>query len=96
MMPTRTDKVPNTSATAALGRRSERRRDRGRVRTDPGPAAARRCEVTGVPEAEVRFVDGRLAGVSWDEIVRLAYFDRIQLWAAGYYRTAGLHWDCRP
>jgi xanthine dehydrogenase large subunit len=94
LAPTRTDKVPNTSATAAssgadlnggaIKNACDQILDRLR------PVAAK---VTGVPEAEVRFVDGVLAGVSWDEIVRLAYFDRIQLWAAGYYRTAGLHWD---
>ncbi len=26
-------------------------------------------------------------------MVNDAYFQRISLWAAGYYRTAGLHWD---
>lgn len=25
--------------------------------------------------------------------MRLAYFRRVQLWAAGFYRTEGLHWD---
>ena len=33
------------------------------------------------------------AQVDWDELVRTAYFQRVQLWAAGYYRTEGLHWD---
>jgi len=27
------------------------------------------------------------------ELVRAAYFQRVQLFAAGYYRTEGLHWD---
>lgn len=94
LAPTRTDKVPNTSATAAssgadlnggaVKNACDQILDRLR------PVAAK---LTGVPEAEVRFVDGLLAGISWDEIVRLAYFDRIQLWAAGYFRTSGLHWD---
>ena len=26
-------------------------------------------------------------------MVTLAYFHRVQLWAAGFYRTEGLHWD---
>ena len=30
---------------------------------------------------------------SWDELVRIAYHQRIQLWAAGFYRTEGLSWD---
>ena len=29
----------------------------------------------------------------WPDLVREAYFARIQLWAAGFYRTEGLHWD---
>ena len=49
--------------------------------------------------ADVRFVDGmayalgREAGVAWEEVVKTAYFQRVQLFAAGYYRTEGLHWD---
>ena len=31
--------------------------------------------------------------VSWEEVVQQAYFQRVQLWAAGFYRTEGLHWD---
>lgn len=94
LAPTRTDKVPNTSATAAS---SGADLNGGAIKNACDQILARlrpvAAKVTGVPEAEVRFVDGMLAGVSWGEIVRLAYFDRIQLWAAGYYRTAGLHWD---
>ena len=94
LAPTRTDKVPNTSATAAS---SGADLNGGAIKDACDQILARlrpvAAKVTGVPEAEVRFVDGLLAGVSWDEVVRLAYFDRIQLWAAGYYRTAGLHWD---
>ncbi len=46
----------------------------------------------------MRFVDGRISGLSgdsveWDEIVHAAYHQRVQLWAAGFYRTEGLHWD---
>ena len=29
------------------------------------------------------------SGTSWSH----AYFQRVQLWAAGFYRTEGLHWD---
>ena len=31
--------------------------------------------------------------MTWEELVRTAYFQRVQLFAAGYYRTEGLHWD---
>ena len=54
----------------------------------------------GFPAADIRFLDGRVNGlsvageeVSWEEVVKLAYFQRVQLWAAGFYRTEGLFWD---
>ena len=31
--------------------------------------------------------------IAWEDLVREAYFSRVQLWAAGFYRTEGLHWD---
>ena len=30
---------------------------------------------------------------SWDELVGIAYHQRVQLWAAGFYKTEGLSWD---
>jgi xanthine dehydrogenase large subunit len=101
LAPTRTDKVPNTSATAAssgadlnggaIKNACEQIRDRLLV------VAATEL---GLNAADVRIVDGVARGLAksderldWDELVRLAYFQRVQLWAAGYYRTAGLHWD---
>lgn len=76
--PTRTDKVPNTSATAASSS------------TDlNGGAVKDACEQV---LARLREVDaGR--GLPWEELVREAYFSRVQLWAAGFYRTEGIHWD---
>lgn len=75
LAPTRTDKVPNTSATAASSS------------TDlNGGAVKDACDQ----------ILARLAGVegeTWEERVRAAYFQRIQLWAAGFYRTEGIHWD---
>ena len=54
----------------------------------------------GVAPEDVRFADGVVTGIgfhdqqiTWPELVRDAYFKRVQLWAAGFYRTAGLHWD---
>jgi xanthine dehydrogenase large subunit len=48
----------------------------------------------------VRFSDGKVTGLGfhdkeldWRRLVNDAYFQRVSLWAAGYYRTAGLHWD---
>jgi xanthine dehydrogenase large subunit len=36
---------------------------------------------------------GASEGVAWNDLVRAAYFQRVQLFAAGFYRTEGLHWD---
>jgi xanthine dehydrogenase large subunit len=48
----------------------------------------------------VRFCDGIVTGIgfgdkqiAWADLVHDAYFRRVQLWAAGFYRTEGLHWD---
>ena len=76
--PTRTDKVPNTSATAAS---SSADLNGGAVKNACDQIMARLIE----------FDAGR--ELPWDELVRTAYFARIQLWAAGFYRTEGLHWD---
>ena len=51
---------------------------------------------------DVRFADGMVTGlgfhdkqIAWADLVHDAYFQRVQLWAAGFYRTAGLHWDAK-
>jgi xanthine dehydrogenase large subunit len=75
LAPTRTDKVPNTSATAASSGADLN-----------GAAIKDACDQ----------ILARLEGVegeTWEERVRAAYFQRIQLWAAGFYRTEGIHWD---
>ncbi|WP_270887177.1 xanthine dehydrogenase molybdopterin binding subunit [Pedococcus sp. 5OH_020] len=100
LAPTRTDKVPNTSATAASSGADlnggavkdacEQILDRLRV------VAAGRL---GIAPADVRFGGGEVTtvgggrSVPWAEVVNQAYFQRVQLWAAGFYRTEGLHWD---
>ncbi len=101
LAPTRTDKVPNTSATAASSGadlnggavKDACEQILGRLRT----VAAGRL---GVHPSDVRIEDGvvRAIGgtgehVPWNELVHQAYFQRVQLWAAGFYRTEGLHWD---
>ncbi|WP_395659651.1 xanthine dehydrogenase molybdopterin binding subunit [Nocardioides sp.] len=75
LAPTRTDKVPNTSATAAS---SSSDLNGGAIQDACDQILAR---LEGVP------------GDTWEERVRAAYFQRVQLWAAGFYRTEGLHWD---
>lgn len=80
LAPTRTDKVPNTSATAASSGADLN-----------GAAVKDACEQILARLAPVRERLG--ADAPWEDVVRTAYFDRIQLWAAGFYRTEGLSWD---
>jgi xanthine dehydrogenase large subunit len=100
LAPTRTDKVPNTSATAASsgadlnGGAVKNACEQIRERLDRVAAAG-----LGVSPDDIRFVDGtayavgRTDGLAWADVVKTAYFQRVQLFAAGYYRTEGLHWD---
>ena len=86
IMPTRTDKVPNTSATAAS------------AGTDlNGAAVVDACEQLKTrlaPVAEsLHREKGRAA--TFKEIVEAAYRERIPLFAQGYYRTPGLSYDPR-
>ena len=80
LAPTRTDKVPNTSATAASSGADLN-----------GAAVKDACEQILARLEPVRTMLGPTA--RWDEVVRAAYFERIQLWAAGFYKTEGLSWD---
>lgn len=101
LAPTRTDKVPNTSATAAS---SGADLNGGAVKDACDQIRDRLAVVAagklGVNAADVRFNDGVVTGIGfhdrridWADLVRDAYFQRVQLWAAGFYRTEGLHWD---
>ncbi|MBM7516153.1 xanthine dehydrogenase molybdopterin binding subunit [Nocardioides nitrophenolicus] len=80
LAPTRTDKVPNTSATAASSGADLN-----------GAAVKDACDQILARIAPVRERLGPTA--AWDDLVRQAYLDRVQLWAAGFYRTEGLSWD---
>ncbi len=80
LAPTRTDKVPNTSATAASSGADLN-----------GAAVKDACEQVLARLVPVRQRLG--AAATWDEVVHAAYHDRIQLWAAGFYKTEGLSWD---
>jgi xanthine dehydrogenase large subunit len=101
LAPTRTDKVPNTSATAAS---SGADINGGAVKNACDQIRERLAVVAagklGIHPDDVRFVDGTVTGVGfhdqqleWGKLCHDAYFQRVQLWAAGFYRTAGLHWD---
>ncbi|MDT0596178.1 xanthine dehydrogenase molybdopterin binding subunit [Glaciecola petra] len=95
---TRTDKVPNTSPTAASSG------------TDlNGKAVQNACisikkrlaeffakKVHGQAE-DVVFMNNKLQlgehAISWFEVVQQAYFDRISLSANGFYKTPKIHYD---
>jgi xanthine dehydrogenase large subunit len=95
---TRTDKVPNTSATAASSGSDLN-----------GMAAQAACEIIKgrliafaakefkcAPATVIFGPDGILAGdtkLGFTELVRRAYFDRVSLSATGYYRTPEIHYD---
>jgi xanthine dehydrogenase large subunit len=79
LAPTRTDKVPNTSATAASAGADLN-----------GGAVKDACEQIMTRLQPVRAAHPDL---SWEELVGKAYHERVQLWAAGFYRTEGLSWD---
>jgi xanthine dehydrogenase large subunit len=99
LAPTRTDKVPNTSATAAS---SGADLNGAAIKNACEQIRERLAQVAGsrlgLHSHDVRFADGLVRGLqggslSWDDVVLAAYFQRVQLWAAGFYRTEGLHWD---
>jgi xanthine dehydrogenase large subunit len=101
LAPTRTDKVPNTSATAASSgadlNGAAVKDACEQIRARLAPIAAERL---GISPSDVRFGGGEVRGLSfsseripWEVVVAQAYFQRVQLWAAGFYRTEGLHWD---
>ena len=101
LAPTRTDKVPNTSATAAS---SSADLNGGAIKNACEQIRERLAEVAarrlGVHPADVLFADGTVSGIGFHdtvldfaEVVRDAYLQRVQLSAAGFYRTEGLHWD---
>jgi xanthine dehydrogenase large subunit len=106
VMPTRTDKVPNTSATAASSGSDLN-----------GAAVLAACETLrerlaevaaralGVAPDAVVFAEGQVSARRADgaemaaralpfaEVVMRAYLDRMPLSATGYYRTPDLHFD---
>ncbi|MEV5512161.1 xanthine dehydrogenase molybdopterin binding subunit [Streptomyces flaveolus] len=102
LAPTRTDKVPNTSATAAS---SGADLNGGAVKNACEQLRERLLQVAasqlGTNASDVRIVEGvaRALGsdkeLAWDDLVHTAYFQRVQLSAAGFYRTEGLHWDAK-
>jgi xanthine dehydrogenase large subunit len=101
LMPTRTDKVPNTSATAAsCGSDLNGAAVRDACDTIRGRLAPIAAAMLGAPAPDVVFAGGRVRarglagdGLPFCEVVARAYFECVQLFAAGFYRTPDLHFD---
>ena len=93
-----TSKVPNASATAASsgtdlnGKAAQNAcaKIRGRLTE----FAARHFDVS---EAQVAFEQNQVTAgkteLSFEELVQLAWFDRVKLFATGFYKTPKIHYD---
>jgi xanthine dehydrogenase molybdopterin-binding subunit B len=96
-MPTTTDKIPNTSATAASSgsdlNGAAVRNACIELRTRLAPIAAEMLGATGTVESR----DGRVwhgeKSCAFAEVVEQAYMKRVSLSATGYYATPDIHWD---
>jgi xanthine dehydrogenase large subunit len=99
---TDTQKVANTSATAAStgadlnGKAAQDAARQVRLRL-AAHFAAHVAAQTGVDPATVRFANGHVSSgsqqIAFDTLVAQAYAARVQLWSDGFYATPGLHWD---
>jgi xanthine dehydrogenase molybdopterin binding subunit/xanthine dehydrogenase small subunit len=105
VMPTSTDKVPNTSATAAScgtdlnGAAVVHACGILRQRLAPVAAALLKPRLRKAP-GKITFSNGFVYSlkkpavkIPFAEVVRKAYLERISLSANGYYATPGIHWD---
>jgi xanthine dehydrogenase large subunit len=101
LAPTRTDKVPNTSATAAS---SSTDLNGGAVKDACEQIKARLAVIAssrfGEHPDDVCFSSGMVfpigypqKSIAFAELVSEAYFKRVSLFATGFFRTEGLHWD---
>jgi xanthine dehydrogenase large subunit len=95
---TTTAKVPNTSPTAA----SSGADLNGMAAQDAARQIKKRlidfaAERYGVPREQIVFLPNRVRvgnqEITFNDLVRQAYIARIQLSAAGFYKTPKIHWD---
>lgn len=104
LMPTSTDKVPNTSPTAASSGadlngaavRDACETLRERLR----PVAAQLLGVDAAAARDLEFADDGVTvrgqparGVAFAAVCQRAYLERVSLAATGFYKTPGIHWD---
>jgi len=93
-----TDKVPNTSATAAsTGADLNGKAAEAAARKIKDRLKAFAAETYDVKPNEVIFADDKVCVGSetlvFEDLVDQAYRGRIQLWSDGFYATPKLHWD---
>ncbi|MDM7944552.1 MAG: xanthine dehydrogenase molybdopterin binding subunit [Hydrogenophaga sp.] len=93
-----TSKVPNASATAAsAGTDLNGRAAQFAARHVRDNLAAFVAGLDGCGAGAVRFEAGQVitpkAARAFNEVVRAAYANRIQLWSDGFYRTPKIHYD---
>ena len=93
-----TGKVPNASATAASsGTDLNGRAAQFAARNVRDNLAAFVAGLDGCGAGAVQFKAGRVVTPkstrSFDEVVKAAYANRIQLWSDGFYRTPKIHYD---
>ncbi|MBG9388277.1 xanthine dehydrogenase molybdopterin binding subunit [Caenimonas aquaedulcis] len=93
-----TSKVPNASATAASsGTDLNGRAAQFAARNVRDNLAAFVSGLDGCGAGAVSFAGGRVTTPkstrSFDEVVKAAYANRIQLWSDGFYRTPKIHYD---
>lgn len=89
---TRTDKVPNTSATAAssgsdlngMAVKDACEQIKARIAAHLG------AEDAVFADGMVRWADGE---ISWADAVKDAYMNRVSLAASGFYKTPDIYWD---
>ena len=101
VMPTSTDKVPNTSATAASSgtdlNGAAVKNACEILRQRLAPVAARMLPASAeklIFENDAIFAaDAPERRVTFAEVVRQAWLDRVSLSTTGYYSTPGIHWD---
>ena len=107
LMPTRTDKVPNTSATAAScgsdlnGAAVADACKQILARLAPLAAKMLEAHIGSVvredeiiwKNAQACWITDESIGIPFEHLTERAYMERISLAASGYYRTPIIHWD---
>ena len=101
LMVTSTDKVPNTSATAASsGSDLNGQAVKAACETLLARLAPVAAQLLGGEAGEVRFADDAVyleskpaRRLDFAAVTAAAYRERVSLSATGFYRTPGIHWD---